>query len=488
MLAHTHHSHSLPRHQGWSRRVALQAGSIGLLGLGMNHLDPLRAAAPNEDRAKAAKNVIYIFLSGGLGQHDSFDLKPNAPKEVRGEFNPISTKTPGIHICEHLPGLAKRSEDWALVRSLTHPYIEHSEGHHVMLTGRTPKPLGFNASKPRPSDFPSIAAVANDRLQPRNNLPPAIVLPDKIVHRTGRTIPGQFAGQMGELRDPWFLEASPYHPEHYGAYPDYLFHHAKGGMEDPKLKFQAPNLSLPHGLAKGRFVNRMELFNHLNKQRAFLEKAAEVEQFDRYRQMAVSLLSDEKTQKAFDVMNVDEKRQEAYGKNSFGWSLLMSAMLVESGVSLVQVNLGNNECWDTHGNAFPHLKDYLFPPTDQAVSALLDDLKARGLLEDTLIVMAGEFGRTPKISLLPKHYKKPGRDHWGAVQTVFFAGGGVKGGNVIGSSDKLGGYPASDPQTPENMAATIYQTLGIPSATMWRDAQDRPHKVYHGEPVAGLMG
>ena len=486
MSAHTHHS--LSQHQDWSRRVALQAGSIGLLGLGMNHLDPLRAAAPNADRTKAAKNVIYIFLSGGLGQHDSFDLKPNAPKEVRGEFNPIPTKTPGIHICEHLPGLAKRSEDWALVRSLTHPYIEHSEGHHVMLTGRTPKPLGFNASKPRPSDFPSIAAVANDRLQPRNNLPPAIVLPDKIVHRTGRTIPGQFAGQMGELRDPWFLEASPYHPEHYGAYPDYLFHHAKGGMEDKKLKFQAPNLSLPHGLAKGRFVNRMDLFKHLNKQRAFLEKAAEVEQFDRYRQMAVSLLSDEKTQKAFDVLNADEKRQEAYGKNSFGWSLLMSAMLVEAGVSLVQVNLGNNECWDTHGNAFPHLKDYLFPPTDKAVSALLDDLKARGLLEDTLIVMAGEFGRTPKISLLPKHYKKPGRDHWGAVQTVFFAGGGVKGGNVIGSSDKLGGYPASDPQTPENMAATIYQTLGIPSTTMWRDVQDRPHKVYHGESIAGLMG
>jgi len=162
-------------------------------------------------------------------------------------------------------------------------------------------------------------------------------------------------------------------------------------------------------------------------------------------------------------------------------------MLVEAGVSLVQVNLGNNECWDTHGNAFPHLKDYLFPPTDKAVSALLDDLKARGILDDTLIVMAGEFGRTPKISLLPKHYKKPGRDHWGAVQTVFFAGGGVKGGNVIGSSDKLGGYPASDPQIPENMGATIYKALGIPADTMWYDSLDRPHKLYYGEPIPGLM-
>lgn len=487
MPAHTHHTHSLLPYQDMSRRVALQAGSIGLLGLGMNHLDSLRAAESAGDKTSSAKRVIYIFLSGGLGQHDSFDMKPNAPKEVRGEFNPIPTKTPGIQICEHLPELAKRSEDWALVRSLTHPYIEHSQGHHVMLTGRTPMPRGFNGSKPKPSDFPSIAAIANDRLQSRNNLPPAIVLPDRIVHRTGRTIPGQFAGTMGSLRDPWFLEASPYHPEHYGAYPDYLFHHAKGKLEDKNLKFQAPNLSLPHGLGKGRFNNRLELFKHLNKQRTFLEKAAEVEQFDRYRQMAVSLLSDSKTQKAFDVMNADDKRQEAYGKNAFGWSLLMSAMLVEAGVSLVQVNLGNNECWDTHGNAFPHLKDYLFPPTDKAVSALLDDLKARGILDDTLIVMAGEFGRTPKISLLPKHYKKPGRDHWGAVQTVFFAGGGVKGGNVIGSSDKLGGYPASDPQIPENMGATIYKALGIPADTMWYDSLDRPHKLYYGEPIPGLM-
>ena len=487
MTPHTHHQHSLLPHQEMSRRVALQAGSIGLLGLGMNHLDPLRAAAPTDGRVKKAKNVIYIFLSGGLGQHDSFDMKPDAPKEVRGEFNPIPTKTPGIHICEHLPGLAKRSNDWALVRSLTHPYNEHSQGHHVMLTGRTPMPTGFNGSKPKPGDFPSIAAITSDRMRPHNNLPPAIVLPDKIVHRTGRVIPGQFAGEMGSLRDPWFLEASPYHTEHYGAYPEYLFHHAKGKLEDEKLKFQAPNLSLPQGLGKGQFKNRLELFQHLNKQRAFLEKAAEVEQFDRYRQMAVSLLSDPKTQKAFDVMNADEKRQEMYGKNSFGWSLLMSAMLVEAGVSMVQVNLGNNETWDTHGNAFPHLKDYLYPPTDKAVSALLDDLKSRGLLDDTLIVMAGEFGRTPKISLLPKHYKKPGRDHWGAVQTVFFAGGGVNGGNVIGSSDKLGGYPASDPQTPENMGASIYQALGIPPDMMWHDSLDRPHKIYYGDPIPGLM-
>jgi uncharacterized protein (DUF1501 family) len=258
-------------------------------------------------------------------------------------------------------------------------------------------------------------------------------------------------------------------------------------MKDANLKFQAPNLSLPQGMGKEQFANRQKLFAKLNAQRAFLEKAAEVEQFDRYRQMAVDLLANEKTREAFDVMGADEKRQERYGKNAFGWSLLSAAQLVEAGVSLVQVNLGNNEAWDTHGNAFPNLKDYLLPPTDRAVSALLDDLDERGLLKETLIVMAGEFGRTPKISLLAKHYKKPGRDHWGAVQSVFFAGGGVQGGRVIGSSDKLGGYPDSDPQRPENMGATIYEALGIPRELMWKDAAERPHKIYHGDPIPGLL-
>jgi len=191
-------------------------------------------------------------------------------------------------------------------------------------------------------------------------------------------------------------------------------------------------------------------------------------------------------QRAFDVTRTDDSVQERYGRNSFGWSLMMARRLVEAGVSLVQVNLGNNETWDTHGEAFPHLKDKLLPPTDRALSALLDDLAESGLLESTLIVMAGEFGRTPKITHLPQHYKLPGRDHWGAVQTVLFAGGGVRGGTVVGSSDRIGGYPASDPQTPEQMAATIYHALGIPATAVWHDEQDRPHQIYHGEPIRGL--
>ena len=166
----------------------------------------------------------------------------------------------------------------------------------------------------------------------------------------------------------------------------------------------------------------------------------------------------------------------------------MAYRMVESGVSMVQVNLGNNEAWDTHGEAFWRLREKLLPPTDRALSALLDDLSASGLLDSTMIVMGGEFGRTPKISLLEKEYREPGRDHWGAVQTLFFAGGGVKGGNVIGSSDDQAAYPASDPQTPENMAASIYSALGIPRTATWQDELNRPHNIYHGDPIEGLMG
>ncbi len=471
-------------HPRFSRRFALQAGAVGICGLGVHHLAALRAAGVK--RAETARACIYIFLSGGLAQQDSFDLKPEAPDTVRGEFNPIATRTPGIQICEHLPMLAARSDLWALCRSLTHSSNEHSQGHHIMLTGRSELPRGFKASKPQPGDWPSIASVAGDATVPRNNLPPAVALPERLVHNSGRVIPGQFAGLMGSQRDPWFIEASPFHPKSYGAFPEYHFDHQERGGTDDRV-FQAPNLTLPHGLTRTNFGKRIDLLRTLERQQRFLEQHAEVQHFDRDRQGAISLLSDAKIRWAFDVTTADGKTQERYGKNSFGWSLLMARRLVELGVNLVQVNLGNDETWDTHGNAFPHLKDKLFPPTDRAVSALLDDLNESGLLESTLIVMAGEFGRTPKISLLPRSYKLPGRDHWGKVQTVFFAGGGVRGGNVVGASDKQGGYPADNPQTPENFAATIYHLLGIPPTAVWKDEVDRPHRIYHADPIAGLL-
>ncbi|VTS03666.1 DUF1501 domain-containing protein [Tuwongella immobilis] len=472
-------------HPQWSRRDAIQAGTIGLLGLGMNHLAPLAEATTQPTRARA-KSVIFIFLSGGLSQHDSFDPKPDAPEEIRGEFRPIQTATPGISICEHLPKLAQRSKHWALVRSLTHSTNDHSAGHYLMLTGKNRTPPGFNPNQPRPADDPSIAAVAGALFPQRNNLPPAVVLPERLIHRTGRVIPGQFAGILGRSRDPWFLEASSFSSEAYGAYPQYAFSHQDKNLAKYGQRFQTPYLSLPQGINLSRLTGRLQLLQQFHQQQRLMDQLAATESFDRHRQAAISLLTSDRMQGIFDVTGAPPAEQERYGKNLFGWSLLMARRLVESGIRLVQVNLGNNETWDTHGNAFPHLKNQLLPPTDQAVSALLDDLQERGLLDETLIVMASEFGRTPRVFRLPSAYQLPGRDHWGAVQTVWMAGAGIRGGNVVGATDARGAYPKSDPQTPENFAATIYSALGIPSETMWRDSEDRPHHVYTGEPIAKL--
>lgn len=443
--------------------------------------------APNAPRPRSkAKACIFIFLSGGLAQHESFDMKPNAPDNIRGEFRPISTKTTGLQICEHLPMLAERSHLWALCRSLTHPSNDHSAAHHIMLTGRTALPPGFNPNSPSRTDYPSIASIAGSATSVRNNLPTAAIIPERLVHNTGRVLPGQNAGEMGIAHDPWTVEASPFHTTSYGAFPEYSFDHQQRGKGDARI-FQAPQLTLPDGLGLKEVKGRLGLLRTLRTQTESLEHFAQTDTLDQYRQRAVSLLTDQRLQNALDVTRCDERVQERYGKNSFGWSLLMAKRLVEAGVNLVQVNLGNNESWDTHGNAFPHLKDRLLPPTDRALSALLDDLNATGLLDETLIVMAGEFGRTPQISLLAQHYKLPGRDHWGAVQSVWFAGGGIVGGNVVGKSDAHGAYPTENPVKPENFAATIYDLLGIPSHAAWFDATNRPHQIYHGDPIAGLV-
>jgi hypothetical protein len=478
------------RHPIVSRRTAVQAGAVGLLGMGMNHLQALRGATAAESSAApqgTARSCIYIFLSGGLAQHESFDLKPAAPAEVRGEFNPIATETPGIEICEHLPQLARRSRHWAVVRSLTHPTNEHTLGHYFMLTGRSEKSPGFRGDRqPRPSDWPSIASIVGDAIPARNdNLPPAIVLPEKLVHWSGGVIPGAYGGLMGNRRDPFFIEASPYgDPFWRGAYPEYTFaNQTKKPPTSPDARvFQAPNITLSPGMSLGRINGRADLLRDLDRQRRDLEVSAEVQ-----RESAISLLAAPQVRRAFDVTNADDATQQRYGRNSFGWSLLMAYRLVESGVNLVQVNLGNNETWDMHGDIFYRMGQKLLPPTDRALCALLDDLESSGLLDTTMIVIGSEFGRTPKLSTLTDSYPAAGRDHWGAVQSVFFAGGGISGGTVVGSSDALGAYPAANPQKPDDMAATIYHALGIPATAAWYDDVNRPHHIYHGQPIAGLL-
>lgn len=486
-------------HPQFSRRAALQAGTLGLMGLGLHELSSLRAASGNSSGTSfgRAKSCIYIFLSGGLAQHESFDLKPEAPAEIRGEFAPIATATPGLDICEHLPQLAQRSAQWSVVRSLTHPSNDHTAGHFFMLTGRSTIPPGFVGDRqPRPSDWPSIASVAGDAArhgltaEPASAfLPSAMVLPERLVHWSGGALPGAYGGLMGPQRDPFFIEASPYgDPFWRGAYPQFTF--ANESRKPPAAAdsriYRAPSLTMPQGLNLARLDARVALLKDIDCQRAALEDAA-TRNYDHQRQAAIGLLADPQVRQAFDVTQADDQTQERYGRNSYGWSLLMARRLVEAGVNLVQVNLGNNETWDTHGDAFPRLRDKLLPPTDRALTALLDDLQVSGLLDSTLIVMAGEFGRTPKLSTLPASFFGPGRDHWGAVQSVLFAGGGLRGGTVVGASDRDGAYPAADPQTPESMAATIYHALGIAPTAAWHDGQHRPHHIYHAEPIAALI-
>ena len=464
-------------HPLFSRRVSLQAGASTILGLGEAEWRQLRSAPASHGH----RAVVFVFLSGGLAQHESFDPKPDAPDTIRGEFGTIATKIPGVRYSEYLPLLAARADRTTLVRSLGHRSNDHSAGHHIMLTGQSGIPVGFNPSAPRPTDHPSIAAVAGAMMPRRNNLPPAVVLPDRIVHNSGRVIPGQFAGKMGRRRDPWFLEVSGFDPKAYGAYPTHEFDHQQRAYKPKRTSFVLPDLSLPQGVDGHRFDDRLDILAHIDAQRQTLDQLGPG--FNRHRQDAVSLLTDARVRSAFDLNQAPARDLDRYGRNAFGWSLLMAARLVEAGVSLVQVNLGNNETWDTHGNAFPHLKNKLLPPTDKALSALIDDLSERGLLDSTLVVVAGEFGRTPRTSTLSQFYKGAGRDHWGATQSVLLAGGGTRPGRVVGATDKTGGYPILEPQSPENFAATIYTALGLPATAAWHDAEDRPNHLFHGIPM-----
>jgi hypothetical protein len=313
----------------------------------------------------------------------------------------------------------------------------------------------------------------------RNVLPGSAVLPYSI------TTPGTGGGQMGAEHDPWLLNAAP-DSSWSGAQPNSFDHQRRPTYRTDNSFFTTPSLDLADGVNQLRLDARRQLLEMVERQQREIARSAVLESQQQYRSGAFDLLTSGDIRRAFDVEQNPPEVLDAYGRNTFGYSLLLAARLVEVGVGMVQVNLGRGG-FDTHGNAFDHLRNLLLPPLDQSVSALIKDLESRGLLDDTLIVMASEFGRTPKITRLPQFYELPGRDHWGPVQSVMFAGGGVPGGTVIGASDKVGGFPIDQMQTPESVAATIYHTLGIPPDAHWYDSTSRPYQVYHAAPIAGLV-
>jgi len=443
-----------PDGRSTSRRAFLQVGYSGLLGMGLPGLLAGQAAAGV--RTGRAKSVIVILLSGGLGQHDSFDMKPEAPDGIRGEFKPIDTAVPGVRVCEHLPGLAARMGKLAVVRSMAHPEGNHLVAVHRVLTGYPSAPRGASdldrvASR---DDFPCYAA-ALDRLHRRTDgIPNGVSLPLRLVEGP-LTWPGQDAGFLGPRHDPWQLKINPSKPEE-----------------------RDNSLALPDGLDAGRLHRRRHLLGQ-----SILPGPDDP--FADQQDAALSLLCNGRVGRALDVDREDPRLIDRYGHHLFGRSLLLARRLVETGVPIVQATMGIVQTWDTHVGNFPRLKNDLLPALDKAVSALLDDLDGRGLLDETLVVMLGEFGRTPKISELTPG-AVPGRDHWPKVFPAVFAGAGVVGGQVIGKSDKIGAYPISRSFGPPDLAATIYQALGVDPATEIRDRFGRPFRLATGEVMAPL--
>ncbi len=457
----------------FGRRQILQTGALGAATAAAGI--PITAA-----EGSSPKSVIFIFLTGGLSHIDTFDMKPDAQDGIRGEFKPIATRSPGIQVCEHLPEFAKRSETWSLVRSMATDSSGHGPACHMLLTGRRDLPIGFTPNNaPTPNEWPSIPSILTYSLR-GTKLPPAAVLPQPSINEAGRVRPGQYAGRLGSSWESWHIDIAAKCPLGNGACPNCFRFEGTPFEHTANSIFDVPLLSLPEG-GPGRLADRTQLLNFINRQQQGLDRNVRVDEVDRKRQQAMSVLADPQTSSAFRVEHADPATMARYGENKFGLSLLMANRLSEAGVKFVQVNLGKNSSWDTHRRNFVNLKENLLPYLDRGVCALLDDLVETGRIDDTLVIMTGEFGRTPKIN------KDAGRDHWGPLNTMLFAGGGVQGGRVLGASDRNGTEPIDFRQTPENLSATIYQTLGIPRDAHWVDVDGRPHAIYRGAPIEGLI-
>jgi hypothetical protein len=402
-----------------------------------------------------ARSCIVVFLFGAPAHQDIWDLKPHARPEYRGEFRPIRTSVPGTLLGEHVPRLARLAHQFALVRSVSHPDNTHTVAMHYMLTGvRHPQPQ--TNPQNQPTDFPCFGAVLRALRGGPGGLPAGVSLnaPANQVSANNHVFPGFFAGFLGRRHDPLFVSDDPSAPRF-----------------DP---FPAPLAAAP------RLSGRRALLAHIDAQQRGLDRAGV--EHDRYRQRALDLLTAPAARRAFDLSREDERIRDRYGRNSFGQACLLARRLVEAGVALVTVNWARNDAyWDTHSDNFRLLKNSLLPPFDLGLSALLDDLHQRGLLGETLVYCLGEFGRTPSIN------KAAGRDHWAACNTVLLAGGGVRGGLVLGASDKNAAFPATPPVSPADLSATVYTALGIDPQTELHDHLHRPQPLSTGRPVQALF-
>jgi hypothetical protein len=457
-----------------TRRSILRVGGMGLLGLTLPRMLQAAEAAPKvwsdiptQSIAPRAKSVIFLYQFGGPSHLDMFDMKPDAPEGFRGPYKPIASSADGIQVCQLLPRTARIMDKVTLIRSMTHTMKNHNSASYYALTGHAP-PTDDIRLKDTLDLFPAYGSVV-DRLAPSSGEVPTFVSYPYLI-RDGSVTPGQAASFLGKAHDPFFFTQDP-------AAPD----------------FALPELSLPSDLPVGRLEGRRELQKLIDHQSHLLDYSASARGLDDYYTRAIAMLNSPRLRNAFNLSAEPQVLREAYGRHTYGQSLLLARRLVEAGAKFITVyfsdSIGGQSTtsggWDTHGfnntHMYPIVEARHFPITEQTLPTLLIDLDNRGLLDETLVLWMGEFGRTPKIN------GQTSRDHWPQCYTVLLAGGGVKRGFVHGASDKHGEHPAKNPVRPDDLAATMFYLLGIDPATQVKGNGDRPVNISDGKPVMEII-
>jgi hypothetical protein len=442
---------------GFARRDFVRLGLSGLFGAGLSLPRLLQAEATRAGKAIKDRglSVIYVFLKGGLSTIDTLDMKPQAPAEFRGEFDPAPTNVPGIQICDLLPKIALQMDKFALLRGFWHKNSDHGPADHYMLTGYFPQ-AGFNPNLNPNNVRPSLGSIVAKKLGPQGSARQAAAVPPYVCLPQAHNSCGP--AYLGATCAPLSVDADP-------AAPD----------------FAVPDMAPPPSLPADRLANRRELLKRVDQlqQSADLEANSKAATVNVFRQRAFDLMLSSEAKQAFNIHAEPEKLRDAYGRHTLGQSCLMARRLVEAGVRCVTVEHTN---WDTHDGNFATLKNTLLPQMDPGVAALVRDLTDRGMLDKTLVVVSGEFGRTPRIN------KNAGRDHWGPSFTVMLAGGGVKGGRVIGASDERAERPADQPHGPEDLFATICCLMGLDPEEEFFTPEGRPVKIVNdGKMIRGLV-
>jgi uncharacterized protein (DUF1501 family) len=439
------------------RRHLLRIGGLGSLAAALSAIEANATPSPSP---RSIDSCILVFYYGGPSHLDTWDLKPHAPAEVRGAFRPIATRVPGLHISEHLPRCARVIDKLAVVRSLHHPMRNHNSAAVEALCGRTPLRGDLELLSDDPNSFPCYGTALSYLTPGRRATPVHVALPH-VMHNVV-TLPGQNAGFLGAAHNPMQVTRDP-----------------------SAADFRVDELTLPADLPLARLEDRRSLWALVDAQTRQAETRTRRDAMAPHQERAFNLLHSEEARRAFALDQESSAVRDRYGRTTLGQSLLLARRLAEAGVRFINVNdkIHNGQLanWDSHENNFGRLKDDLLPPADQAFSALIEDLDARGLLATTLVVAVAEFGRTPRIN------GSAGRDHWPDCFSMVLAGGGIRGGRVHGASDRFGAFPALDPVTSGDLAATLFWRFGFDPATELRDLTGRPYRLAEGEPLRGLF-